>query len=166
MPAILFGIDPIRPANRPHRRRLGANQLQRKRHERYPLPRGAIEVVEIRQGHDPGLAQGAGSIEDARSLGFIDAVIEVVAHQYDAFVDAPAGAVAPQIRRTLHPVVDHVGLVYVGPQEKTVATPYHRPRGSLEFFGGNGLPRNQVPQVGDHGGEGLGPDQAKQMPMA
>src|ERR1700722_19891723 len=51
--------SPSGEQHRAHRRGFGADQFQWQRHQGHALLGDAIEVVEVRQGHDAGLAQGA-----------------------------------------------------------------------------------------------------------
>src|SRR5712691_70075 len=133
----------------PHRRGFRPDELQRQRHQGHAPLGDTVQVGQIGQGHDAGLAQRARRIEDARRARLVDPVIEVVAHQHDALVDAPTRTIGTQIGCPLHPMVDHVGLVDIGAQEQAVATTELGAHRLLQLLGSDGLAGHEMPQVRD-----------------
>src|SRR5262245_42794162 len=77
--------------DRSHRRRLRADDVERKADERDAVLGDAIQILEVGHGDDAVFAQRPRIVEHARCAGFVIAVVEVITDDHDALPDAPLG---------------------------------------------------------------------------
>src|SRR5215467_1467167 len=115
-----------------------------------PVFANPVEILQIRHRDHAVFAQGARIVKYARRLGFIVAVIEIVADDDDAPLDAPHRGADGQIGRRFHPFFRTavVSIVEVGAQYQSLATP-EVAGALLQIVGGNRLAGHFVAKVGN-----------------
>jgi len=109
-----------------------------------------VEILQIRHGYDAVLAERARVVEHARRARLVVAVVEIVADDHHALLDAPHRRADGEIRRFLHPffAAAVVGVVMVGSQQQAIALANAVVEPLLQVLLGDGLARQFVAQVG------------------